>query len=136
MKPQRRDATPPLTVTDLHELVRRGLRFPTIYCDPPWRYKNEASRGAAENHYHTMSTFEIISLPVQQLATDNAHLHLWTTSSFLRESFEIMDAWGFAYKSGLVWVKDQMGMGNYWRISHELCFSEFAAHFDSVTEAN
>jgi len=119
MKPPTTTAIRPLAVSHLNELVDRKLRFPTIYCDPPWRYGNTASRAAAENHYRTMSIEEIAKLPIKLLAADNAHLHLWTTSSFLREALEIMDAWGFAYKSGLVWIKDQMGMGNYWRISHE-----------------
>lgn len=109
----------PRVVDDLSNLVRRGARFPTIYCDPPWRYENRASRGAAENHYCTMTVDEIASLPVTQLASRDAHLHLWATSGFLREAFDIMDAWGFSYKSGLIWIKEQMGMGNYWRISHE-----------------
>lgn len=109
----------PLVVKSLEELLHRGLRFSTIYCDPPWQYENTASRAAAENHYRTMPLDEIASLPVEQLAADNAHLHLWTTSGFLREAFEVMDAWGFRYRSGLVWIKDQLGMGNYWRISHE-----------------
>ncbi len=109
----------PLVVTTINDLLRRDLRFPTIYCDPPWQYENTASRAAAETHYRTMAIEEIASLPVARIAARNAHLHLWTTSSFLREAFDIMDAWGFAYKSGLVWIKNQIGMGNYWRISHE-----------------
>ncbi|MCB0323558.1 MAG: hypothetical protein KDD69_08290 [Bdellovibrionales bacterium] len=123
----------PLVVSDLDELVRRGLRYSTIYCDPPWPYANTASRGAANNHYVTMPMEQILALPVAELSTENAHLHLWTTSSFLREAFDVMDAWGFQYKSGLVWIKDQIGAGNYWRMAHEylllgvkgkLCFQE------------
>lgn len=123
---------PPATA-DLDDLVRRGFRFPTIYCDPPWPYDNKAARGAASNHYATMPMESLLALPVSELAEENAHLHLWTTSSFLREAFEVFDAWGFEYKSGLVWIKDKLGTGNYWRLSHEflllgvrgsLCFRE------------
>ena len=109
----------PSIVTSLHELIGRGLHFPTIYCDPPWRYENTASRAAAESHYPTMSFDDIRRLPVSELATGNAHLHLWTTTSFVREALALIDSWGFEYKSCLVWIKDQIGMGNYWRISHE-----------------
>lgn len=109
----------PAVSTSLHELIDQGIRFPTIYCDPPWRYQNTASRAAAENHYATMSCDDIKRLPVCELATDNAHLHLWTTTSFIREALALIDSWGFEYKSCLVWIKDQIGMGNYWRISHE-----------------
>lgn len=66
-----------------------------------------------------MTVAEICNEPVAGLAADDAHLHLWTTNGFLREAFDVIDAWGFAYKSCLVWVKPQLGMGNYWRVSHE-----------------
>lgn len=117
-----KDSSSPLdgqTTSNLEELLYLGKRYPTIYADPPWRYQNKASRGAAENHYPTMSLEDICSEPVSKLAADNAHLHLWTTNAFLQESFQVIEAWGFEYKSCLVWIKHQMGMGNYWRVSHE-----------------
>jgi|GEM_PF-866481 len=107
------------TISNLSELVVAGKRYPTIYADPPWAYDNEASRAAAVNHYVTMSVAEICREPVRELAEQNAHLHLWTTNGFLRQAFEVIDAWGFEFKSCLVWVKDAIGMGNYWRVSHE-----------------
>lgn len=94
-------------------------RFPTIVADPPWRYGNTKTRGAAENHYETMTIEELCALGVADLAADNAHLYLWVTNSFLREGFEVMDAWGFQYKTCLTWVKPQMGLGNYFRGSTE-----------------
>lgn len=124
---------PPSIVGDLRELVDSGCRFSTVYADPPWQYSNSASRGAADNHYSTMTVQQICDEPVKELVNDNAHLHLWTTNAFLREAFEVMDAWGFQDKSCLVWVKPQLGMGNYWRVSHEflllgvrgsLCFTD------------
>lgn len=107
------------TVRDLAQLVECGAKFSTIYADPPWPYSNTAARGAAENHYQTMTLEAIRGEPVKSLAAENAHLHLWTTNAFLREAFDIIGAWGFKYKSCLVWVKPQIGMGNYWRVSHE-----------------
>jgi len=109
----------PSVVTDLSELVMRQCKFATIYADPPWPYDNKACRGAAVRHYQTMSVEEICSEPVSQLVADNAHLHLWTTNGFLRESLDVIDAWGFTFKSCLVWVKPDIGLGNYWRVSHE-----------------
>ena len=82
-------------------------------------YTNKAARGAADNHYPTLSIDEICAQPVAELVESNAHLHLWTTNAFLRDAFEVIEAWGFQYKSCLVWVKPQLGMGNYWRVSHE-----------------
>lgn len=107
------------SVTCLQTLVEADVRFPTIYADPPWQYANTASRAAAENHYPTLSVDDICREPVRQLAAEHAHLHLWTTNAFLREAFEVIDAWGFEFKSCLVWVKPELGMGNYWRVSHE-----------------
>jgi hypothetical protein len=78
------------TVLSLHPLLDSGQKFPTIYADPPWPYDNEASRGAAPNHYPVMSLEDICREPVQQLAEENAHLHLWTTNGFLREAFRVM----------------------------------------------
>ncbi|MFT9573300.1 MT-A70 family methyltransferase [Mycobacteroides abscessus subsp. abscessus] len=96
------------------------VKYTTFVVDPPWRYENTSSRGAAENHYGTMSIRELRDLHVvPDLADKNAHLYLWTTTSHLRDAFEVMESWGFTYKSDLVWVKPQMGMGNYVRVSHE-----------------
>jgi N6-adenosine-specific RNA methylase IME4 len=109
----------PSIVCDLHRLVESKAKFATIYADPPWPYSNTAARGAAENHYRTLSVTQICSEPVSALAAECAHLHLWTTNAFLSDAFRVMHAWGFRYKSCLVWVKPQLGMGNYWRVSHE-----------------
>lgn len=96
-----------------------GRKFGCIYADPPWAYSNQSTRAATDNHYDTLTVDELINWPIEQLAADDAHLHLWTTNAFLPESFRIIEAWGFEYKSCFVWVKPQMGIGNYWRVSHE-----------------
>lgn len=93
--------------------------YRTIVADPPWQYGNKATRAAAENHYPTMSIEELCALPVKEWAADQAHLYLWTTNGFLREAFDVLDAWGFEYKTTLVWVKPQIGLGNYFRSSTE-----------------
>jgi N6-adenosine-specific RNA methylase IME4 len=107
-------------VADLGELVQRGLRYGCIYADPPWAYSNKATRANVEDEYKsTMTVDEICQEPVAQLASDDCHLHLWTTNAFLFEAKRVMESWGFEYKSCFVWVKPQMGIGNYWRVSHE-----------------
>ena len=106
-------------VSDLHELIDANRRFATIYADPPWRYDNQGTRAATNNHYPTMTVEEIAAQPVPNLAADNCHLHLWTTNAFLPAAFQVIQAWGFEYKSCLVWVKPQLGIGDYWRVSHE-----------------
>lgn len=108
------------TVDDLFGLVKAGKRFGCIYADPPWQYDNQGTRAATDNHYRTMTIEEICALPIAHLAAESAHLHLWTTNAFLFECPRIMEAWGFDYKGMYVWCKPQMGIGNYWRVSHEL----------------
>jgi N6-adenosine-specific RNA methylase IME4 len=107
------------TVADLTRVAARGLKFGTVYADPPWRYDNQGTRAATDNHYGTMSVDEIAALPVGDLAADRSHLWLWTTNAFLFECPRIFAAWGFEFKSSFVWVKPQMGIGNYLRNSHE-----------------
>lgn len=96
-------------------------KFSTFVADPPWQYGNTSTRGAAENHYGTMTIEELCALDVvPNHAADQAHLYLWTTAGHLPQAFDVMAAWGFEYKTYLVWVKPQMGMGNYFRVSTEL----------------
>lgn len=104
-------------VSDFSDLS--GRKFKCIYADPPWRYSNQGTRGSTNNHYATMTVDEICALPVGELCEDNCHLHLWTTNGFIFDSPRIFEAWGFVFKSSFVWVKPQIGMGNYWRNSHE-----------------
>jgi N6-adenosine-specific RNA methylase IME4 len=92
-------------------------QYEILYVDPPWTYEIPG-RGTPENHYPVMSDEEIMALPIQ--ATENAILFLWTTYPQLDVAIDIMRAWGFTYKSNLVWVKDKFGTGFYFRGQHEL----------------
>ena len=98
-------------------------RYPVIYADPPWDYRlyNETtgSQRAAAEHYPTMKLDEICALPVADIATDDAILFLWTTAPHLQESFEVLAAWGFEYKTNAVWVKHAQGLGFFVRGQHE-----------------
>lgn len=104
------------TVADLEHFT---IKCGTVYADPPWRYGNQGTRASTGDHYVGMSVEDICALPVANIAAENAHLHLWTTNAFLFDAQRVLTAWGFTYKSCYVWVKPQMGMGNYWRVSHE-----------------
>lgn len=104
----------------LETLIASGQKFGCILADPPWKYGNQATRASTDNHYPTMTVEEISALPVGELAADDAHLHLWVTNGFLFEAKAILDAWGFEFRSTFVWCKPQMGIGNYWRNSHEI----------------
>lgn len=103
----------------LRELASQPVRFGTVYADPPWLYDNQMTRSATGNHYSGMTVSQICELPVGQLVEDDSHLHLWTTNAFLFECPRIFSAWGFEFRSSFVWAKTQMGIGNYWRNSHE-----------------
>jgi N6-adenosine-specific RNA methylase IME4 len=108
------------TVDDLQALLDQGRRFGTVYADPPWLYDNQGTRASTGHHYSGLTVDQICELPIRQLAADDAHLHLWTTNGFLFECPRIFAAWGFEFRSSFVWTKPQMGIGNYWRNSHEL----------------
>jgi N6-adenosine-specific RNA methylase IME4 len=101
-----------------------GRRYPVIYADPPWRFKvyNEFSgiERAASNHYPTMEVEDICALPVSGLAAEAAVLLLWTTSPHLETAFQVIAAWGFVYKTNIVWVKESPGLGYIVRNQHEL----------------
>ena len=108
------------SASDLFKLAASARKFGAIYADPPWLYDNQTTRAATGNHYGGMTIDELCALPVGELAADDAHLHLWTTNAFLFECPKLFEAWGFEFRSSFVWVKPQMGIGNYWRNSHEI----------------
>lgn len=98
-------------------------KFPIIYADPPWRYENPPMGGtnrSIENHYPTMTLEEICALPVGDLATDDALLYLWATAPKLAECMKVIEAWGFEYRTNLVWDKESIGMGYHARNQHEI----------------
>jgi N6-adenosine-specific RNA methylase IME4 len=104
----------------------RGKRFKTILADPPWRFQNKTGKVAPEhrrlNRYGTMELPAIKDLPVAQVAADTAHLYLWVPNALLPLGLEVMAAWGFQYKSNIIWHKvrkdggsDGRGVGFYFR---------------------
>lgn len=99
------------------------IRYPIIYADPPWRYENPPMGGtnrSIENHYPTMTLEEICALPVDGLATDDAMLYLWATAPKLAECMAVIEAWGFEYRTNIVWDKEVIGMGYHARNQHEI----------------
>lgn len=108
------------TLTDLVDLSASGRKFGCIYADPPWLYDNQGTRAATSGHYTGMTVDELCAMPIRELAADDAHLHLWITNAFLFDAPRIFEAWGFEFRSTFVWCKPQMGIGNYWRNSHEI----------------
>jgi N6-adenosine-specific RNA methylase IME4/ParB-like chromosome segregation protein Spo0J len=95
-----------------------GERFTLIYADPPWQLGNPNSEFAPENHYPTMPLEEIKALPLP--AADDAVLYLWAVSSLLPQALEVVAAWGFEFKTTMVWVKNGIGPGIWARNRHEL----------------
>lgn len=98
-------------------------RYPIIYADPPWRYENPPMGGtnrSIENHYPTMTLEEICALPVAEIATDDALLYLWATAPKLAECLKVIEAWGFEYRTNMIWDKESIGMGYHARNQHEI----------------
>ena len=110
----------------MNEMVNK---YSIIYADPPWRYGRKYGSGVAENHYATMSMQEISELPISRIAHTNCILFLWATFPQLDVALEVIQAWGFRYKTvGFVWVKQTkvshqwfFGLGNWTRSNAEIC---------------
>ena len=109
--------------------VATGYR--TILADPPWRFVNRTGKMAPEHgrlrRYETMTTREICDLPVARHAAEPSHLYLWVPNALLPDGLRVMEAWGFTYKTNLVWYKvrkdggpDGRGVGFYFRNVTEL----------------
>lgn len=95
--------------------------FNLIYADPPWQYDYSPTEARAiENQYPTMPLADICELPVSEIAAEDCVLFLWATSPKLEDALTVLRAWGFTYKTNMVWVKDKIGMGYYARQQHEL----------------
>ena len=101
-------------------------RFSTILADPPWQFQNRTGKMAPEHRrlsrYSTMALQDIERLPVESIATETAHLYLWIPNALLAHGLQVMDSWGFNYKTNIVWYKvrkdggpDRRGVGFYFR---------------------
>ena len=103
-------------------------KYKIIYADPPWNYNFPHTRKNKNRDYSSMSIDQIKNLNVKEIADDDCLLFLWVTFKNLEKSFEVINAWGFEYKTcGFVWVKktknnkDFFGMGEYTRANPEIC---------------
>jgi N6-adenosine-specific RNA methylase IME4 len=106
-------------------------RFGTILADPPWQFQNRTGKMAPEHkrlsRYGTMTIQEIAELPIAMFAAERSHLYLWVPNALLEDGLNVMRAWGFQYKSNIVWHKirkdggsDGRGVGFYFRNVTEL----------------
>ena len=111
--------------------VTGGKRVATVLADPPWQFQNKSGKIAPEHRrlsrYSTMRLETIMSMPIQGVLSETAHLYLWCPNALLPDGLEVMKAWGFTYKSNLVWHKirkdggsDGRGVGFYFRNVTEL----------------
>lgn len=107
-----------------------------IYADPPWKYKQSKGQGVAENHYRTMNIHEICNLPVSTISNKDSALFLWTTFPMLQEALQVINAWGFTFKTvAFVWVKQNksgngffFGLGYWTRSNAEICLLAVKGH--------
>lgn len=108
-----------------------GKKYKTIYADPPWQFSNRTGKMAPEhkrlNRYSTMKLKDIEELPVSQIADEKSHLYLWVPNALLPDGLAVMRAWGFEYKTNLIWEKvrkdgypDGRGVGFYFRNTTEI----------------
>lgn len=123
------------------DIYTTDKKYRVIYADPPWSYNDKQNievLGGAEKHYLTMPLEDICALPIP--AEDNSVLFMWVTSPLLEDSFKVINAWGFKYKSSFVWDKVAHNMGHYNSVRHEFlliatrgsCTPDVKRLFDSV----
>jgi len=109
----------------------QGAQCGTVLADPPWQFQNRTGKVAPEHkrlsRYDTLTLQDIQDLPVSRAVADRAHLYLWVPNALLPEGLAVMEAWGFQYKTNLVWHKirkdggpDGRGVGFYFRNTTEL----------------
>lgn len=114
-------------------------KYSVIYADPPWHYRTYSKKGrgrSADSHYPTMDLEDIKALPVSEIAAKDCALFMWLTFPCMKEAFEVLDAWGFEYKTvAFVWVKQNRksdslfwGMGYWTRANAELCVLATMGH--------
>lgn len=105
--------------------------YSTVLADPPWRFINRTGKVAPEHgrlsRYGTMATADISALPVGDIVASRSHLYLWVPNALIADGLAVMEAWGFTYKTNLVWAKrrkdggpDGRGVGFYFRNVTEL----------------
>lgn len=113
------------TIEDFRKYTN-GKKYKTIYADPPWQFQNRTGKVAPEhkrlNRYHTMKLDDILQLPVNEVADEKSHLYLWVPNALLPDGLKVMQAWGFEYKTNIIWEKvrkdgmpDGRGVGFYFR---------------------
>jgi N6-adenosine-specific RNA methylase IME4 len=107
-------------------------KYNIIYADPPWTFKTYSDKGkgrSAEQHYNCMTKEDIQKLPIQNICEKNCVLFLWVTYPCLKEGLELIEKWGFTYKTcAFSWIKLNkksntpfVGMGYYTRANNEIC---------------
>lgn len=105
--------------------------YSTILADPPWQFNNRTGKMAPEHkrlsRYATLTIDEIKEIPVQLAASESSHLYLWVPNALLDEGLEVMKAWGYQYKTNIIWHKvrkdggpDGRGVGFYFRNTTEM----------------
>lgn len=99
-------------------------QYNVILADPPWRFepysRDTGMDRAADNHYQTMTVSDIADLDVFDASMPDSVLFLWATAPMLEDALLVMSEWGFTYKSHMVWAKDRIGTGYWFRSKHEL----------------
>jgi N6-adenosine-specific RNA methylase IME4 len=93
--------------------------FATVVADPPWSWAADFGDGLARDHYPSLSMEEIAALPVAELAAPDAHLYLWVPAAKLADGLQAVEAWGFTYRTELVWLKRGLGLGTWFRVGTE-----------------
>ena len=111
------------------DIFNTNKKYNIIYADPPWSYKDKKCNGNCESHYNTMNIKDICNLPINNISDKDCVLFLWVTYPMLKEGLQLIEAWGFHYKTiGFQWIKQNksgngffFGLGRWTRGNTECC---------------
>ena len=111
------------------DIFNTDKKYNIIYADPPWKYNDKGCQGAAEKIYPTMTVEEIAELPINKITSDDCVLFMWATYPKIKEALELIEKWGFTYKSiAFQWIKQNksgngyfFGLGRWTRGNTECC---------------
>ncbi|MFC1904639.1 MT-A70 family methyltransferase, partial [Chloroflexota bacterium] len=135
-----------LHLEEIREITKNTIwpsgKYRVIYADPPWNYGNNMpiDTTTPDDYYPTENIEILKQRPVNDLALTNAVLYLWSTAPMLSEALQLIESWGFVYKTCFVWDKIKHNMGHYNSVRHELllvavkgsCQPDVLELFDSV----
>jgi N6-adenosine-specific RNA methylase IME4 len=110
---------------DIVSFLEQNIKkYDIIYADPPWQFRDRTPQEvlSSKSQYAVMSIENLQNLNIPKISKDNCILYLWVPTSMIKEGLNLVEKWGFVYKTKLYWIKiGRLGTGYYYRNQVEEC---------------